>query len=37
MSDGQTNGNGQAVDPQAAAAGAAQIQVLAQYVKDLSF
>ncbi len=35
MSDGQTNGNGQAVDPQAA--GAAQIQILAQYVKDLSF
>jgi preprotein translocase subunit SecB len=40
MSDSPANGNGNgsAADNQAAAAGsAAQIQVLAQYVKDLSF
>jgi preprotein translocase subunit SecB len=36
MSDTSTNGNGSA-DNQAAAAQGAQIQVLAQYVKDLSF
>jgi preprotein translocase subunit SecB len=37
MTDNQANGNGQAADLQATDAGAAQIQVLAQYVKDLSF
>jgi len=37
MSDTQSNGNGQGVDLQGAAGSAAQIQVLAQYVKDLSF
>jgi preprotein translocase subunit SecB len=37
MSDMPASGNGHATDNQAAAAPAAQIQVLAQYVKDLSF
>ncbi len=37
MSDSQANGNGHQSDIEAAAANAAQIQVLAQYVKDLSF
>lgn len=37
MSDSHANANGQDADIQAAAASAAQIQVLAQYVKDLSF
>jgi preprotein translocase subunit SecB len=37
MSDTLTNGNGQAPDTQMAGAPGAQIQVLAQYVKDLSF
>jgi preprotein translocase subunit SecB len=37
MSDMPGNGNGRASDDQAATAPAAQIQVLAQYVKDLSF
>jgi len=37
MSDMPGNGNGRAADDQAATAPAAQIQVLAQYVKDLSF
>jgi preprotein translocase subunit SecB len=37
MSDSQTNGNGQASDLQGTAGNPAQIQVLAQYVKDLSF
>jgi len=38
MSDTPANGNGQAAENQAATAGpTAQIQVLAQYVKDLSF
>ena len=37
MSDSQANGNGQASDLQGTHANPAQIQVLAQYVKDLSF
>lgn len=37
MSDTQANGNGQDSSFEASAANAAQIQVLAQYVKDLSF
>jgi preprotein translocase subunit SecB len=37
MSDSPSNGNGQATDAQPATPTAAQIQVLAQYVKDLSF
>jgi len=37
MSDTPANGNGHAQDSQAAAVPASQIQVLAQYVKDLSF
>ena len=38
MSDTPANGNGSAMDdPQGSAAPQAQIQVLAQYVKDLSF
>jgi len=37
MSDTPANGNGAATDNQAAAGPSAQIQVLAQYVKDLSF
>ncbi|MBL9096759.1 MAG: protein-export chaperone SecB [Alphaproteobacteria bacterium] len=37
MSDTPANGNGSTPDNQAAAGPAAQIQVLAQYVKDLSF
>lgn len=37
MSDNQLNGNGQGADLQGDNANAAQIQVLAQYVKDLSF
>lgn len=37
MSDTPASGNGHATDNQAATAPAAQIQVLAQYVKDLSF
>jgi preprotein translocase subunit SecB len=37
MSDTPANGNGHAQDDQSASAPAAQIQVLAQYVKDLSF
>ena len=37
MSDTPANGNGHAQDDQSATTQAAQIQVLAQYVKDLSF
>ncbi|MEQ1753554.1 MAG: protein-export chaperone SecB [Micropepsaceae bacterium] len=37
MSDNQLNGTGTDADLQGAAGNAAQIQVLAQYVKDLSF
>ena len=37
MSDSPANGQGAAADFAATAANAAQIQVLAQYVKDLSF
>lgn len=37
MSDTPATGNGQASDNQATAVPAAQIQILAQYVKDLSF
>jgi preprotein translocase subunit SecB len=37
MTDTPSNGNGQGADLRAAAANAAQIQILAQYVKDLSF
>lgn len=37
MSDSPSNGNGQAADATQAQAPAGQIQVLAQYVKDLSF
>ena len=37
MSDSPANGNGAAAELAANAANAAQIQVLAQYVKDLSF
>src|SRR5262245_39933034 len=37
MSDTPVNGNGQAADAPSGTAPAAQIQVLAQYVKDLSF
>ena len=37
MSDSPSNGNGHAQDAQPAVGAAAQIQVLAQYVKDLSF
>lgn len=37
MSDAPINGNGQAPDSEAAAGSAAQIQVLTQYIKDLSF
>jgi preprotein translocase subunit SecB len=37
MSDAPVNGNGGAADNQSATAPQAQIQVLAQYVKDLSF
>ena len=37
MSDTQASGNGQDSSFEASAANAAQIQVLAQYVKDLSF
>jgi preprotein translocase subunit SecB len=37
MSDMQPNGNGNPADLEASAANSAQIQVLAQYVKDLSF
>lgn len=37
MTDAPINGNGQGADLKASAANMAQIQVLAQYVKDLSF
>jgi preprotein translocase subunit SecB len=37
MSDTQANGNGQAMEGQEGSSPGAQIQVLAQYVKDLSF
>ena len=37
MSDTPVNGNGQAADSTAPTGPSAQIQVLAQYVKDLSF